>query len=141
MDESLLAAYVATEYRVRLGCGGWATIQIDRPLPAPLTDWAGDDSWGFITAWNPCSLPQERAANRLAQRELLGALRELTETTAVHPAIGVGSDGWKEPSLFVIGPGPDQLDRVAQRFEQNAYLHGKGHAPAQLRLTPHPGNP
>ncbi len=58
---------------------------------------------------------------------------------AVHAAIGVGGDGWKEPSLFVIGPAPDLLDRLAQRFGQNAYVHGHGPAAAQLRLMPHPG--
>lgn len=141
MDESLLAAYLATEYRVRLGCGGWATIQIDRPLPAPLADWVGDHNWGFITAWNPHSQSHDRAENRRAQRELFSALRELAGVIAVHAAIGVGSHGWKEPSLFVIGPDPDVFDHLAQRFEQNAYLHGRGRAPAQLRLMPRPGKP
>ncbi|WP_445143904.1 DUF3293 domain-containing protein [Dyella sp. Tek66A03] len=139
MDESLLAAYRATAYRVRLGRGGWATIRIDHPLPAPLMDWAGDHGWGYITAWNPRSRPQARTANRCAQRQLLDALRYQPETIAVHAAIGVGGDGWREPSLFVIGPAPDLLDRLAEHFGQHAYVHGQGQAPAQLRLLPHPG--
>lgn len=139
MDDSLLAAYRATEYRVRLGCGGRAIILVDHPLPAPLADWAGNHPWGFITAWNPRSRPRARTANRRAQRQLLGALRRQPETLAVHAAIGVGGDGWKEPSLFVIGPAPDLLDRLAERYGQNAYVHGQGQAPAQLRLLPLPG--
>jgi hypothetical protein len=141
MDESLIAAYRATDYRVRLGSGGWASIRVAHPLPAPLRDKVGDAHWGFMTAWNPRSQPRERCANRRAQRQLLDALRQRAETIAVHPAIGVGSDGWKEPSLFVIGPAPDLLDQLAQRHGQNAYVHGQGRAPAQLRLLPHPGEP
>ncbi len=141
MHESLLAAYLATKYRVRLPCGGRANIQIDHPLPNPLLDWVGDHCWGFITAWNPRSQPRARAANRRAQRQLLGALREQPETIAVHAAIGVGGAGWKEPSLFVIGPAPDLLDHLAQRFGQNAYVYGRGRAVAQLRLLPQPSEP
>lgn len=139
MDESLLAAYRGTEYRVRLPGGGRANIRIDHPLPYPLLDWVGDLHWGFITAWNPRSQQRARPDNRCAQRKLLGAVQGQAETIAVHAAIGVGGDGWKEPSLFVIGPDPDLLDRLAQRFGQNAYVHGRGHAAAQLRLMPHPG--
>jgi hypothetical protein len=141
MDETLIAAYRATDYRVRLGRGGWASIGVDHALPGPIQDEVGDHRWGFITAWNPRSQSHDRITNCRAQRDLLSALRELTETVAVHPAIGVGPDGWKEPSLFVIGPGPDLFDRLAQRFQQNAYLHGQGHAPAQLRLLSHSGKP
>ena len=36
MDERLLAAYLATDYRVRLARGGWASIRIGAPLPAAL---------------------------------------------------------------------------------------------------------
>ena len=139
MDESLLAAYRATEYRVRLGGGGWASIRVDQPLPAPLQQAVGNRPWGFITAWNPRSQPQSRTANRCTLRQLLGALRGQPETIAVHAAIGVGGDGWKEPSLFVIGPAPDVLDDLAERYGQNAYVHGHGQARAQLRLLPHPG--
>jgi hypothetical protein len=138
MDDALLAAYRATDYRVRLGCGGWASIQIDHPPPASLSDGVGDHHWGFITAWNPYSRSHGREVNRRAQRNLLRALREQTATVALHAAIGVGSDGWKEPSLFVIGPGPALLDHLAQRFEQNAYVYGRGLAPARLRLLPQP---
>ncbi|MFC4526443.1 DUF3293 domain-containing protein [Dyella halodurans] len=141
MDEALLAAYRATAYRVRLPGGGRATIRIDLPLPDPLPDWVGDLHWGFITAWNPRSQQRARPDNRCAQRKLLGAVQEHAATIAVHAAIGVGGDGWKEPSLFVIGPDPDLLDRLAQRFGQNAYVHGQGHAAAQLRLIALPDGP
>lgn len=133
MDE-LIAAYQATDYRVRLARGGYASISIDRPLPAELVSLVGDHAWGFITAWNPASQPHSRQSNRQAQQRLLRALRGGPGTVAVHAAMGVGGDGrWREPSLFVVGPDVRQLDPLALRFGQNAYLHGRGDGLARLR--------
>jgi hypothetical protein len=134
MDEALLAAYRATAYRVRLARGGWAAIHVDEPPPAALLALIGERPWGFVTAWNPYSQPAPRADNRRAQRGLLAALRAMPETAAVFPACGVGPGGWREPSLFVLGPGTTALDTLAHRYEQNAYVHGYSAAPAQLRL-------
>lgn len=132
----LLAAYRATDYRVRLARGGYASIRVDKPLPVDLLPLVGAHCWGFITAWNPLSQPFSRQLNRQAQRLLLRALRECPGTVTVYAALGVGSDGtWKEPSLFVVGPEIGQLDPLAQRFGQNAYVHGRGHGPAILRWT------
>jgi len=137
MDEALLAAYQATEYRVRLARGGYAVIRIDRPLPLELQPLAQALSWGFITAWNPRSESTSRANNRLAQRVLLAHLRALQETVAVRPGVGVASDGrWREPSLWVIGPTPTTFDALARRFDQFGYVHGDGTSQARLRLLP-----
>jgi hypothetical protein len=137
MDEALLAAYRATDYRVRLARGGWVTIHIDQPLPAELGDFARNLPWGFITAWHPLSTPLPRPNNRMAQRVLLAALRALPETAVIRPGMGISRDGsWKEASLWVVGPGVPALDALAQRFEQVGYVYGEGATPAQLRLTP-----
>jgi hypothetical protein len=53
---------------------------------------------------------------------------------ALHPGIGVGSNGWYEPSLFVIGPRLPTLDALCKAHAQNAYVYGCGHDPAQLRV-------
>jgi len=135
MDDALLAAYQATDYRVRLARGGWATIRIDQPLPAELLHLAGNRPWGFITAWNPRSRPTPPAQNRAALTVLLTLLRALPETIAIHPGRGVSRDGrWKEPSLWVIGPDTPSLDALARHFRQLGYVHGQGSAPARLRL-------
>ena len=134
MNDTLLAAYRATAYRVRLASGGWATIRIGEPLPATLVPLAGDRRWAFITAWNPFSKPVARSINRHAQRNLLDSLHMLAATVTVRPGCGVGPEGWREPSLFVIGPDIASLDTLAHRYEQNAYVHGRGDQPAQLRL-------
>jgi hypothetical protein len=138
MDD-LVAAYQATDYRVRLARGGWASIRIGEALPADLLPMVGDQPWGFITAWNPMSQPLPRQRNRAAQRLLLKALGSQLAATALHPAMGVGSNGlWREPSLFVVGLDGDALDRLAHRFEQRAYVYGQGSLPARLRLMPAP---
>ena len=137
MDEALLAAYRATDYRVRLARGGWVTIHIDQPLPAELRDLARNLPWGFITAWHPFSKSVPRPDNRITQRALLAALRALPETDVVRAGVGAGHDGpWKEASLWVVGPGVPALDALARRFGQVGYVHGEGTMPAQLRLTP-----
>lgn len=134
MDEALLAAYQGTDYRVRLGGGGYASIRIGHPLPASLAGRVKGQPWGFITAWNPRSKPHSRAHNRQAQRSLLFALRELPATRLIEAGIGIGSNGWRESSLFVVGPGTEQLDALARRFGQHGYVYGHDVQAAQLRL-------
>jgi len=134
MDETLHAAYLATAYRVRLPRGGWATIRIGEIPPAGLLALAGPHPWGFVTACNPRSRPLPRQRNRLAQRRLLAELRALPSARAILPGLGVGDRGWREPSLFVVGPAPEALDKVASRHEQNAYVHGQARTPARLRV-------
>ena len=134
MDEALLAAYRATAYRVRLAGGGRATIRVGHPPPTALQALIGSRRWGFITAWNPGSQPAPAAINRRGQRGLFDTLRALPETLSIQPGCGIGTSGWREPSLFVIGPSMDALDTLARRYGQNAYLQGRGQAAAQLRL-------
>lgn len=126
MDEALLAVYRATDYRVRLTQGGWASIRIGQLLPVALHALVGVQPWGFITAWHPRSQQRSRLLNRRAQRQLLADLGVLAEVTAIRPALGVGAQNWREPSLLVVGASPDPLDRLARHYEQNAYVYGLG---------------
>ena len=125
MDERLLAAYRATDYRVRRRQGGWASIRVGEALPAALATLVGDHPWHFVTAWNPGSRLMPSRVNRQAQRALLTTLRERPDTVLVLPGMGVGA-GWREASLFVVGPGAPAMDALARRFGQNAYVHGVG---------------
>ena len=134
MDEQLLKAYCRSAYRVRLAGGGAATIRIGAPLPAVLRPLAGDRAWGFFTAWNPGSRPQPPEVNRRAQRRLLADLRADASLEA-HPAAGQGTGGWREPSFWIVGIGPDALKRLADRYGQNAWLFGHGAGLTELRLS------
>ncbi|WP_049622552.1 DUF3293 domain-containing protein [Frateuria defendens] len=132
MDEALLAAFLDTDYRVRLPRGGTATIRIGAPLPETLRMLAGGRPWGFLTAWNPGSVPQPRPVNRQAQRRLLADLRARADVE-LRAGLGVGRDGWREASLWVLGLDEDALAGLGRRYRQHAWLYGRGDAPARLR--------
>lgn len=133
MDEALLHAYRRTAYRVRLGTGGTATVRVGEPLPAALRPLAGERDWGYFTAWNPCSEPQSPKVNREAQRRLLADLRA-ERGLDIHPALGVGANGWREPSFWIVGIAPGTLERLGERYRQNAWLAGRGAGAAALRF-------
>lgn len=136
MDEALLQAYRGTDYVVCLSATEWACIRVDQALPDALQLKVGVHSWGFITAWNPRSKVRASADNLDAQQELLALLQALPDST-IFPAIGIGTSGWHEPSLFVIGPDQSTLDALGRRYQQNAYVYGQQSEPARLRiLTP-----
>jgi hypothetical protein len=133
MDEALLEAFRATAYHVCLDTVTWATIRVDLPLPGPLADVVGARPWAFVTAWNPQARRRPPADNLAAQRELLAALQK-QPGVAVHPALGVGTSGWSEPSLFVVGAGVHALDKLARTHGQLAYVHGEAGSAALLRV-------
>ena len=133
MDEALLEAFRATAYHVCLDSVTWATIRVDLPLPAVLAEAVGARPWAFVTAWNPQARRRPPAENLAAQRKLLAALQN-QPGVAVHPALGVGTSGWSEPSLFVAGVGIDVLDRLARDHGQLAYVHGEAGGVALLRV-------
>jgi len=133
MDETLLDAYRSTHYLVCVDGVEWADIRIDQPLPPSLQPLVGDRCWGFITAWNPLSIRREDSLNMSAQRALVASLQALPETH-VLPAIGIGANGWSEPSFFVVGPLPAELDVLANDHQQIAYVHGQSGFKAALRL-------
>ncbi|GAA0889062.1 DUF3293 domain-containing protein [Rhodanobacter soli] len=133
MDEALLEAFHATAYHVCLDTVTWATIRVDLPLPAQLAGAVGSRPWAFITAWNPHARRRPPAENLAAQRELLAALQNQPGVT-VHPALGVGTSGWSEPSLFVVGAGIQALDKLARIHGQLAYVHGEADGAALLRV-------
>lgn len=136
MDEALLAAYRDTAYLVCVDAAQWPCIRLDKTLPAALQTLVGDAPWGFITAWHPHSTPRADAVNTAAQQRLLQQLRVDPARPVLYPAIGIGCIGWYEPSLFVIGLGMAQLDGLCRDSAQDAYVHGRGSAPACLRLVP-----
>lgn len=136
MDERLLAAYRRTDYRVRLPGGGTTILHVDTRLPEALHALVGVWPWGLITAWHPGSIPAPPATNRPAQRRLLAELLAEPSTLQILAAAGVGADGWREPSLFVIATPPAVLLRLAAAFGQRAILAGTGPGAVSLVWTP-----
>ncbi|TAL72486.1 MAG: DUF3293 domain-containing protein [Rhodanobacter sp.] len=133
MDEVLLEAFRATTYHVCLDPVTWAIIRVDLPLPAALAQTVGTGPWAFITAWNPQARRRPPAENEAAQRQLLGEIGHAAGAR-VYPAIGVGTSGWSEPSLFVTGLDVPALDALTRAHGQLAYVHGEASGPATLRV-------
>lgn len=129
-----MRAWLATDYRVRLPRGGYASIRCGQPLPPTLQALLSraDDPWGFITAWNPADVHLPRARNRIRQRGLRTAL------AAAHyrcfGGIGVGQTNWREASLFVPGIAPVRLDALAREFGQLSVVRGTGTGTAELHI-------
>ena len=132
MDELLREAFRDTAYHVNLDTLSWATIRVDLPLPAELATVVGTRPWAFITAWNPQARRRSADDNMAAQQALLAALKE-HPGVSVYPAIGVGSSGWIEPSLFVVGADTAVVDPLGRHHRQLAYVHGHADGVAHLR--------
>ncbi len=132
MDELLREAFRATTYHVNLDTLIWGTIRVELPLPTELADAVGPRPWAFITAWNPQARRRQAADNLAAQRELLADLQDHPHVS-VYPAIGVGSSGWVEPSLFAVGVNTAVMDALARHYRQLAYVHGHADGTAHLR--------
>ncbi|MEO9078761.1 MAG: DUF3293 domain-containing protein [Rhodanobacter sp.] len=133
MDEFLLEDFRDTAYHVNIDLVSWATIRVDLPLPAELVPVVGDRPWAFITAWNPQARRRPFAENLLAQQELLATLQS-HPNVVVHAALGIGTSGWAEPSLFVVGLDLATLDKLSTEHAQLAYVHGHAAGAAHLRL-------
>ncbi|HWU76595.1 MAG TPA: DUF3293 domain-containing protein [Rhodanobacter sp.] len=132
MDEFLLEDFNNTAYHVNIDLVSWATIRVDLTLPAELVPVVGARPWAFITAWNPQARRRPVAENLAAQHALLTTLQSCPDVV-VHAALGVGTSGWAEPSLFVIGLDQATLDKLATEHAQLAYVHGEAAGVAHLR--------
>lgn len=132
MDDALREAFRATAYHVNLDTLTWATIRVDLPPPVELDVVVGTRPWAFITAWNPQARRRSATDNLTAQKTLLAALQGHADAS-VYPAIGVGSSGWIEPSLFAVGIDTAAMDALARTYRQLAYVCGMAGAAAVLR--------
>jgi hypothetical protein len=135
MDESLADIYRRAGYLVWTEPAAWVRLVPDQPLPGSLHAIVGAAPWALVTACNPQARPHQDADNLRGQAALFDALRRLSATARILTAIGIGAEGWHEPSLFVIGLDSATLDPLMRRFGQIAYLHGTGAGPVQLRWT------
>jgi len=130
--ESLLEAFAATEYRVRVA-GADFHVRLGQSDQA-LDDALAARPWAIVTAHNPHASPLDAASNRRRHRHLIAAAdRSGTET---HPAVNVDPSGtWPdEPGVLIVGAGTEEVDSLAEAFGQAAIVTGGGHRPARLRL-------
>lgn len=129
----MLREYRASTYLVCLDASHWSSIHIGEALPETLQTIVDGRAWAFITAWNPLSIQRSDAENTTAQRQLLTKIRSSAGFVELYPGVGIGTQGWYEPSLFVIGPNLDTLDAIGNEHRQNAYVYGVGNDLPSLR--------
>ncbi len=117
----LTAAYEATTYAV-----GSLSLRIGAPhreLDALLEN-RGLTHYAYLTAANPRSQPLSDAENHKRQRKLMLQLAEDGWQALQGVAKGDAGD-WVEPSLLVLGIGPDDARAIGEACEQNAILVGE----------------
>lgn len=137
LSSDLIAAYLATDYRVRLG-DGELLIQIGQlnPRLATLLESGGRPPTGaFLTAWNPEGEACSAVTNAARQRALEERLHAIGAPCLT--GYGQGRDGlWPaEESVLAVGLTLDQAVELAQDFRQNAFVWIPGpHTKAELVL-------
>ena len=129
----LLDAYRATSYQADVE-GETVRLRVARETPeldARLAGW-NLDSWAFLTAANPGSLPLSDEENRARHEELVNLLAGLG--CKMWQGLGVADDdGWSpEVSLLVPGLCRDEAIRIGRRFGQVAVVFGRVGEAAEL---------
>ena len=95
---------------------------------------AHENSWAFITAWNPLpiiyTLEENRFRNELLKKEIDGLGLQYLD------GIGMAKDGsWFEESLFIVDISKSQAEDLAKKYNQLAYLFGLRNEKAELVVT------
>lgn len=123
VSTELIEAYLKTEFRV-ITAGGTCILKVDEPsdfLSMALKMHNATQS-AFLTACNPRS-------QQLCEQANLGRMENLKSEVIGHwvryEAMGVDPDGrWpSEPSFLIIGISAWDAYRLAQKYEQSAYLY------------------
>jgi hypothetical protein len=94
--------------------------------------------YGFITAWNPASVPHSDAANETANALLVARLDAMG--LARQPAHAYDlTGGWREAGWLVGDIEPPMLDLLGREFGQAGVLAWEFSEPVRLRmLMPRP---
>ncbi|GAB3516385.1 DUF3293 domain-containing protein [Pseudoxanthomonas daejeonensis] len=142
--DTLLHAYLAARYRVRLDDGHWLAVAIGRHIPAELVQALSPGSASrltLITAWNPQSLVRSASANAAADAALRAELDALGRPT-LRAAAADADGGWEERGWLVEGLDAATADVLARRYDQAGLLHWDAREPVRLRMyraRPMPG--
>jgi hypothetical protein len=134
LPTTVVDAFRATTYRVRLSDGAEFELRIDQDV-----DWPASDSnrtigrWMILTADNPGARVRDDDANRTARAELDAALAESGvpvrgETRHIDPA---GEWPVERGRLIEVRRFEQGLV-LARRFGQAAVVCGEGPGPAEL---------
>ena len=130
--EALAAAYRAAIYRARLPAGECVVAVGENATALEAT--IEEDSFAFITAWNPASQPRGKDQNEAADAKLVAELDALAIPR--WPMHASAPDGrWGEPGWLLAGIDPAALDHLARTFGQAGTLFWRRGTPVRLRMV------
>ena len=127
--EDLTNEYLKTEYRV-FKLDTVIRINNSNPIIDNYLDFINKDSFAFITAWNPQSKPLKLEENTLLNKSLKIDLSEYQ----ILEGEGKGEDGsWPaEASYFVPGISKEYAIKLANKYDQKAFVFGERNKPSEL---------
>lgn len=127
----LADAYAQAEYAVVLDRDA-LPIHVGEPARDVEAYWPAS-RYGFITAWNPASVPHSDTANETANAALVARLDAIGASR--QPAHAFDREGlWREEGWLVTGIGDALLDLVAREFGQAGVLAWSFGEPVRLRM-------
>jgi hypothetical protein len=140
LDETLLAAYRATCYRVQAP-GAELQLRIGQPDAqlAKLLREAWVERAALLSAWNPGSQTQARERNEASHEALVRELK-----AAGYPCLpgmnepdgsASGRSRWIEPSVLALDLTLEAAHEFAARYGQLAFLWIDRQATPQLMVT------
>ncbi|GAB3355605.1 hypothetical protein GCM10027430_23740 [Lysobacter tyrosinilyticus] len=89
--------------------------------------------YGFITAWNPASIPYSDTANETANAMLVARLDAIGVQRL--PAHAFASDGsWREAGWLIADMEESLLDLLGREFRQAGILSWNAGEPVRLRM-------
>ncbi len=127
----LARAYATARYIADLGVGTQQVVVGERAAELE-TAWPAD-TYAFITAWNPASVPHDARANQQADARLCARLDESgAGRVTMHAEATDGS--WKESGWLVAGLDCTGIDALAREFGQAGVLYWPRATPVRLRM-------
>lgn len=132
----LAAAYAQAHYAVALD-GDALAIHVGEPARDVEAYWPMR-RYGFITAWNPASVPHSESANETANALLVARLDAMGLPRQQAHAFDKDGD-WREAGWLVGGIEVPLLDLLGREFSQAGVLAWAAGEPVRLRmLVPQP---
>jgi hypothetical protein len=132
IDPALVAAYLATEYRVGTPEFGLRIGKRSEELAAEHRV-RGVGASAFVTACNPFSMELTDEQNAARHRDLCAELQ--SRGLAFIEGIGEPVGDWKgEPSVLILGISREQASELGRRYEQNAIVWSGADAVPELVL-------
>jgi len=128
------AEYTAAHYYV---CEPAQTLRVGAKHPwldALLTQ-QGHRCWAFLSAENPLSTPLNRAQNTQRTQQLATDLQATGLPTFAAEGQDPTGEWPAEQSFLVLGLDTKKAQRLALKYQQNAYLGGQIQQEAQLIWT------